>query len=93
MGKHKRIALHVLLANSHPMTAQQVAEYAYGAEAITLGQVDTVRRRVSDLHAEGWLLRYDHGRDPHKYAVSFAHAHLAWDIVREANKASDLTAG
>lgn len=85
MGAHKAAILEffiqrdrVLLfrhTNGHgaedhvEMTAREVAEAAYHEGRCTLHQIDTFRRRVQDLAADGRLERIDRGTEPATYRL------------------------
>ena len=51
-------------------TARDIAELLYHQGYITLHQIDTARRRVSDLHRMGLLDRVDCGSDPAMYVLA-----------------------
>jgi hypothetical protein len=71
MGWHKCIVLGVLYVhrNSQPMPARAIAEFALNEGWCTLPQVDTIRRRVIDVHQDGWTTGHPHASMPTTYRL------------------------
>lgn len=85
MGRHKAIIIHFLevqndramfrhtngqVGDTHvEMSAREIAEATYHEGLVTLHQIDTIRRRVQDLAAEGRLERIDRGTEPATYRL------------------------
>ena len=85
MGRHKQIIMdwftradekalfaHTNGAQGKPyveITARELAEQLYHQGYVTLHEIDTLRRRVSDLADDGRLVRVYRGKEPAKFRL------------------------